>query len=96
MNCITITSTNVVLIGDTEVQGNETTIQKPYSIRNTGEQFEMVPWLETHIGQPVPEVTLKNEHIISTLKADNNEILEAYLSKISGIDVAQPEIILHS
>jgi len=94
MNKITVMTNNVILIGNTVDTQDGVLISKPYSIRNTGQAFELTPFLEAHIGQNVNEIEIKKEQIITSLEAEKNDILDAYLEKISGIVIPKQEIIL--
>ena len=95
MNKITVLTNNVILIGDTEPTDSGVVIKKPYSIQGgNGNPFLLTPFLEAHIGQNVPKLELKNEHILCSVEAENNDLLQGYLQQISGIEVPKQEIIL--
>lgn len=94
MNCITILTNNVILIGDTIEDATGLTIRKPHSIQHTGNEYILTPFLESHIGQNVSLITVKHEHILSSLPAEKNDILDAYLQKITGIHLEDKRIIL--
>lgn len=94
MNCITILTTNVILIGDTEVTDTGVTIQKPYSIQKAnGEEFVMTPFLQAHIGQEVETLDLKSEHILCSVECEKNDLLDGYLKQISGIVLEDKKIV---
>lgn len=94
MNRITVLTNNVVLIGSTTETDNGVLILKPHSVQRASEGFQIQPFLESFTGQEWNEIEIKSEHVLASTEADNNELLTAYLQKISGIDISQPEIIL--
>ena len=94
MNKITVLTNNVVLIGSTKITHDGLLISKPHSVQRAAEGFQIQPFLESFTGQEWKEIEIKSEHVLASTEADNNELLTAYLQKISGIDVSQPEIIL--
>ena len=95
MNKIVVTTGNIILIGNVVEQEHGIDIDKPYSITLTPNGYELQPFLEKFTGQNWKEIFLKDKDILSMVEAENNELLQAYLSKISGLDISQPEIILH-
>jgi len=94
MNKITLLTNNVILIGSTIEDDYGVIISKPHSIQNQGEQYQLTPFLENLTGQNIPEITIKHEHVIDSFVAENNEILQAYLEKISGIQTEDKKIII--
>jgi len=95
MNKINILTNNVLVIGFTTETEFGYKIEKPFSIQGgNGNDFMLTPLFEAHIGQNVPEIEIKSEHILASVEAENNDLLTGYLQKISGIDVSQPSIIL--
>ena len=97
MNAITVLNNNVVLIGDSTEDNTHLTIQKPYSVTQNPEGYLIQPFLQAHTGMEWPEFKTLNSNILTSTKVDmTNPILEQYLQIISGLDVSQPEIILHS
>lgn len=94
MNKITVLTNNVILIGDTKETPTGVTIDKPYSIQQRGEEYILTPFLEAHIGQRFPQAEIKTEHILTSVEAENNELLQGYIKQISGIEVEDTKIIL--
>jgi len=94
MNKITLLINNVILIGSTTEDDYSVIISKPHSIQNHGDQYQLTPFLENLIGQNVPEITIKHDHVIDSFEAENNEILQGYLEKISGIQTEDKKIII--
>ena len=93
MNEIIILENNIVLIGTVKEIENGIKIYKPYSIQRSSEGFQLQPFLEMFTGQNWNEVEIKNSSILTKGKAENNELLQGYLQKISGIEVKHPKII---
>ena len=93
-NKIVVLTNNVVLIGDTTITDDGVLILRPHSVQRDDVGFKIQPFLEMFTGQEWSEIEIKNEHILASTEADNNELLQAYLQKISGIDITPPEIIL--
>lgn len=54
----------------------------------------LTPFLEAHIGQNVPELIIQKAHIIASVEAENNDLLQGYLQKISGIEIPKQDILL--
>lgn len=94
MNKITVLTNNVILIGNTVETADGVLIDKPHSIQQSGEEYILTPFLEQHIGQNLNQVPIKSIHIVASVEAENNELLQGYLQKISGIDISSPDIIL--
>jgi len=93
-NSIVVLTNNVVLIGDATETASGVLIAKPHSIQRAAEGFQIQPFLEMHTGQEWKEIEIKNEHILASKEADNNELLTAYLQKISGIQLEDKKIII--
>ena len=93
-NKILVLTNNVILIGSVTDTLAGVIINKPYSIQNNGSEYILTPFLEAHVGQPVSHIVLKNEHIMTSFDAENNELLQGYLTKISGINLTSKEIII--
>lgn len=93
-NMITVLTNNIILIGNTEETQGGILVDKPHSIQNTGTEYLLTPFLEKHIGQSLSQTFIKNEHILTSVVAENNELLQAYLKKISGIQLEDKQIIL--
>jgi len=97
MNAITILTNNVVLIGDSSEDNTHVTILKPYSVTQSAEGFLIQPFLQAHTGMEWPEFKTLNSNVLTSTMVDmTNPILEEYLKKVSGIDLGNQEIILHS
>ena len=94
LNKISVLVNNVILIGSTKDTVIGVIIDNPYSIQNNGQEYILTPFLENLIGQNVPQIVLKEEHIIASFDAENNEILQGYLQKISGIIMQDEKIII--
>jgi len=93
-NSIVVLTNNVVLIGATTKTDNGVLIQKPHSIQRSGEGFQIQQFLEMFTGQTWDEIEIKDEHILASTEAQKNELLTAYLQKISGIDLGNKQIIV--
>ncbi len=95
MNKITVLTNNVILIGDTTDIDGGIKISKPFSMQGgNGQDHMLTPFLEAHIGQKVDEIELQNVHILTSVEAENNDLLQGYLQKISGIEMPKQEILL--
>lgn len=95
MNRITITTNNIIIIGDTEVfEDGGVVISKPYSIQNNGQEYILQPLFEAHIGQPVPKLSLKAIHVLDSFEAQNNDLLQGYLKRVSGIELSDQKIFV--
>ena len=95
MNKITVLINNIILIGDTEDVDGGIRVTKPFSMQGgNGQDHMLTPFLEAHLGQEVPEVIIKSEHVLTSIEAENNDILQGYLQKISGIELPKQEILL--
>lgn len=94
MNKITVLTNNVILIGDTTDTMDGIIVQKPHSIQNNGQDYILTPFLEELIGQNIGELSLKTQHVLASVEAENNGLLQAYLEKISGIVIPKQEILL--
>lgn len=93
MNKISLLINNVILIGFHIDTPDGIIVKKPYSIQNNGQEYILTPFLENLIGQNVESIPLRQEHILASFDAENNELLQGYLQKISGISLTQQEII---
>ncbi len=94
MNKIVVLTNNVILIGNVHENNIGMIIDKPHSIQRTADGFQLIPFLENFTGQEWKEVTIQNKDILTSTEAENNEVLQAYLKKISGIITEDNKIIL--
>jgi len=94
MNKITVLTNNVILIGDTDENAYGVIIQKPHSITLSPDGYVIQPFLEKFTGQNWPELFIKDKDVLCVNKAENNEILQGYLEKISGIQTEDKKIII--
>jgi len=93
-NKITVLTNNVILIGFTTETNDGVLIEKPFSIQGgNGQPFQLAPFLEAHIGQNIPATEFKDFHVLTSVKADKNDLLDGYLQQISGIDLGVQSII---
>ena len=93
MNKILVLINNVILIGNVTESNDEVTIDKPYSIKLTSDGYQLQPFLKDFTGQDWPSMTFLREHILTSNKAEQNDILVQYLSTISGIELPNDKII---
>jgi len=93
-NKLVVLTNNVVLIGDATDTASGVLIAKPHSIQPTAEGLQIQPFLEQFTGQEWKEIEIKTEHILALTDAENNDVLTAYLQKISGIQLEDKKIII--
>ncbi len=90
---ITRTISNQYFIGKTIHSGNVTSIEQPYEIIMSVDGSQLVPLDKFLLGKDINVITLDNSNLIYSEEPVEN-VRNAYLETISGIEVPKNEIIV--
>jgi hypothetical protein len=85
--------TNQIILGKTEVSGDELIIRDPYTIIPGPEQLQLYPFDEAIIGYKLEKITVKSSNVLYSTKA-KQDLIDVYLRDKTDIDLPEKKIIL--